>query len=286
MARGRLAALVGENRLRAQLAAERWRHASPTVVVLHNGPLTLDQQRWAAVLTAGPDAALAGRTALSMAGLRNWEDDGIHVLVPLGHRMTQVPDVRVVFHQSRSFTSAALNGARPARTPVPRSAIDAATWSRSPRAAAGLLAAVVQQRLTTAELLRQALRLAGPIRHAPLLRSVLADVAGGADALTEIDFGKLCRRFGLPAPVRQQIRLDSTGRRRYLDATLRGPDGREVGVEIDGALHMVATQWWQDVERDNELRLSGDLVLHFPSLAVYLHPERVAVQLLRALGMR
>jgi very-short-patch-repair endonuclease len=90
----------------------------------------------------------------------------------------------------------------------------------------------------------------------------------------------------LPIPIRQQIRLDSAGRRRYLDATLKGPDGREVGVEIDGAVHMVATQWWQDVERDNELRLSGDLVLHFPSVALYLYPERVADQLLRALGMR
>lgn len=36
--------------------------------------------------------------------------------------------------------------------------------------------------------------------------------------LAEIDLARLCRRFGLPVPSRQERRRDASGRVRYLDA--------------------------------------------------------------------
>lgn len=283
--RRELAELVGSNHLRAQLAAKRWRNASATVVVMHNGPLTAEQQQWVAVLTAGPDAALAGRTSLQMAGLKRWEDAAVHILVPVGHRTTRVPDVSVVFHQSRTLCRTDVISLGAPRTRVARSTIDAASWCRSPRSAAGLITAVCQQGLATPEQLAEALRRAGPIRHAPLLRQTVDDIAGGAQALSEIDFGKLCRAHALPKPERQVLRIDASGRRRYLDAVLTGPDGRKVGVEIDGAHHMDAAQWDRDLDRANDLFDGTMPILRFTSTTIRLDPDRVARQLKRALGL-
>ncbi|HSP36428.1 MAG TPA: DUF559 domain-containing protein [Frankiaceae bacterium] len=284
--RDQVLTLVTEGRLRAQLEARRWRAVSSTVICLHNGPMTPSQQHWAVVLAGGVGAALAGRTALELGGLKNWAVDPVHVLVPLGGRLTDLVDVDVVAHQSRTFAESDIAAASPPRTSVARATIDAATWSRPPRTAAGLVTAVVQQGLASVPQLRDALDRAGAIRHAPLLRSVLNDVEGGAQALSEIDFGSLCRRFGLPEPLRQAIRTDGDGRRRYLDALLVGPDGREVGVEIDGAHHMQASQWDRDLDRTNELTIGGSAVLHFTATRVRLQPARVASQLRRALGSR
>lgn len=74
------------------------------------------------------------------------------------------------------------------------------------------------------------------------------DIEGGAQAMSEIDFVHFCKRNDLPKPRLQVVRRDSNGRRRYLDATLETP-GHVVRVEIDGALHLVATTYWADMAR-------------------------------------
>jgi hypothetical protein len=283
--RDQLPGVVTESRIRAQLAAQRWRTLSSTVLALHNSPLTVAQQRWAAVLAAGPDTGLGGRTALELAGLKNWADDAVHVVAPAGTRVPSLDDVPLVLHQSRTLRTHHVVDAGPRRTTVPRAAIDAAAWSRSSRTAAGLLAAVVQQKLATAGQIADALAEAGPIRHARILRSAVCDISGGAQALSEIDFGRLCRNYGLGKPQRQVLRTDADGRRRYLDALLTGPDGREVGIEIDGAHHMASEQWDRDLDRGNELTIAGTAVLHFTTSTVRLEPWRVARQIRQALGI-
>ena len=145
----------------------------------------------------------------------------------------------------------------PTRTNVERSAIDAASWSDRPRTCAGVLAAVVQQRLTTPTRLLAAFEKSGAIRHRPLMRRTLVDIAGGAQALSEIDIGRLCRRGGLNVTARQAIRLDAQGRRRYLDGIVTGPDGKEVAFEVDGAIHLAVRSYWDDMHRSNELLIAG-----------------------------
>jgi very-short-patch-repair endonuclease len=56
-----------------------------------------------------------------------------------------------------------------------------------------------------------------------------------------------------------------------------------VVVEVDGALHLVATRWWDDQLRQNELTLADAIVLRFPSVIVRTEPTVVATQLRRAL---
>ena len=119
--------------------------------------------------------------------------------------------------------------------------------------------------------------MAGAVRHGQLLRSILADIEGGADSLAEIDFAKIARKAGLPPPIRQSIRLDSAGRRRYLDV-----DFGTFAVEVDGGLHLRAQNYWDGARRQNELVLGGDRILRFPSIAIRLEEHVVIAQLHRA----
>jgi hypothetical protein len=107
----------------------------------------------------------------------------------------------------------------------------------------------------------------------------------GRQALSEIDFGQLCRRFGLPAPTRQAVRVEPSSRRRYLDAEWRRRDGRTVAAEVDGALHLTPRRWYDDQLRQNEVVIAGTIVLRFPSVVVRDEPALVAAQLRRALLM-
>ena len=269
----------------SQLTARRWQTAGPVAVVLHNGPLTQEQHRWAAVLSAGGRAALGGRSALELAGLRGWEPQAIQILVPVGGHPPRIPGVTVEMHQTRRDEAYRLHiVGSPPRTTIERSALDGASWTDSARAGAGLLAAVVQQRLTTPAKLLEELEKSGPIRHRPLIRSTLDDIAGGARALSEIDIGRLCRVNDLNVTARQAVRNDAQGRRRYLDGLVTAPNGKQVAFEVDGALHLSVLSYWDDMQRSNELIIAGVPLLRFSSLAVRADGAKVVDQLRRALA--
>ncbi len=274
---------IGAKAELAQVVARRWTSAPPNAVVLHNGPPTRCQRWWAAILNAGPRAALCAFTALEADGLLGWDRAATELVIPRGVTGPRPVGVRV--HESRRFDpSADIHPTRlPPRTRPARSAIDAATWSRSPRTAVGILAATVQQGLARPDELAAELERAGRIRHRRLLTCAVADIGAGAQALSEIDFAKLCRRKGLPEPERQAVRIDSSGRRRYLDAEWVRADGRRVVAEVDGAVHLLPRRYWDDMERANELVLDGRIMLRFAAFAVRQHPDEVAEQLRRAL---
>lgn len=271
--------------LRAQLAGGRWRALNDRVVVCHNGPLTWRQSLWAAVLSAEPPVALCSLTALQEAGLLGFESDEIHLLVPRGARLLRPVGVPVVVHESRRFTARDVRRSLdPPRTPVERAAIDAAAWSRSQLTSARLLTAMVQQRLTVPSRLMAALVEAGKVRHHRLIGQLLADIDGGATALSELELLRWCRRHRLPQPT-MQVRTDIQGRRRYLDARFRGRGGRTVLVEVDGGVHLTLTERWRDAAKDNDATLAGRMVLRFPSVALYTNDPAAVAQLRRALGL-
>lgn len=121
------------------------------------------------------------------------------------------------------------------------------------------------------------------LRRRTIIVSALNDISGGAEALSEIDFTRLViRAFGLPEPTRQKVRYDSQGRRRWLDVFWE--DARII-VEIDGIHHMDASQWWDDMDRDNAMKLDGFLVLRFTAFVVRHRPDYVAAQIRDAFRM-
>ncbi|MFI2105155.1 hypothetical protein ACH436_17830 [Isoptericola sp. NPDC019693] len=268
----------------SQVAARRWRTLTSDLVLLHTGPSTRAAQLWAAVLDPEPPVAVGSWTGLAEHGLVGWDRPGLHVVVPRGARTRRLPGV--VVHESRRFCPedvVSVHG-RPVFR-VERCAVDAAAWQRSGRTAVGLLAAVVQQRLSTPARLWEQLDRVGKVRHRRLMQLSLHDIEGGADALSEIDFARLCRARDLPEPARQAQRRDARGRYRYLDAEWLLADGRRLLVEIDGVGHLEVTRWYDDLMRDAELLPDERTVrLRFPAAAVRAEPGRVGDVLTRHLA--
>jgi hypothetical protein len=262
--------------VRRRVMSGEWQQVGHAFV-LHSGIPSGHQLQWAAVLTAPGIAAVTARTAAVRYGLRGFLPVAIDVLVKRGdgspHRIDGVH-----WHESRRFSArdVALSSGVP-MVSRGRAVVDAAAWTPNPRVACALMAAAVQQRMVPTSALRQELAAAGAVRHGRILRSILADIEGGADSLSEIDFVVLARKAGLPPPIRQSIRYDSAGRRRYLDV-----DFGTFVVEVDGGVHLHAPNYWADARRQNELVLGGDRVLRFSSYAIRVEEDVVIAQLRRA----
>jgi hypothetical protein len=213
--------LADDGVTRRQTAAEvgsgRWQRAG-LAIVMHNGPLSPAQRRRVARIHAGPRSVLTAFTVAEICGLRGWERAHVDVLAPAGTRLRSgcpVP-VRLYLHGIDSAPRVVSGGGVEL---LPDALLRAAATFRSPRPACGLLAAAVQQQLTTTKSLAEALDRHSRTRHRRALTLAVADIEGGSQALSEIDFVRLCRRYRLPEPVQQRLRREPSGRRRYLDAS-------------------------------------------------------------------
>jgi very-short-patch-repair endonuclease len=261
--RSQLVALgVTRHHVRRQVDAQRWRTIGPHVVILHTGPLTRAQWRWTAVLHAGPHAALAGLTALELYGLRGWSRDQAHVLVPLGVSVPPLPGLTV--HTTRRLVDEDLVrvGGLPTTT-VARSAVDAARWDGSPRRAAAVVLAVVQQRLATPRELAACLVGFDRVRYGSAIAAAIDDAAGGADSLAEVDVARLVARAGLPRP-RRQVVVDTPEGPRRVDLVVDLPDGGLLVLEVDGVHHADLGVRLADAVKDAAVVAAGHRVLRIP----------------------
>jgi very-short-patch-repair endonuclease len=150
------------------------------------------------------------------------------------------------------------------------------------RGAMAVLAAGVQQRLARPDDLRKVTDGIGTLHRRKLIRETIGDIAGGSQALSELDFTRqVVRAFRLPEPSRQAARRDAKGRRRWTDVTW---DAYKIVVEIDGAQHAEdPLQRWDDMERDLDLGLDGYQTLRVPAWLVRTNPGYVARKILAAL---
>lgn len=264
-----------------QVRARRWTMRSPVVVGTTTGPLSPRQRLWLGVLHAGPSACLSGVDALTLMGLRSWERPFVSVTVPQVADIEALPGFRFRRTRRRLPELRTSHQGLPLLMVEPAALLFAA-YDRSARTACGLLAATVQQRLTTADRLLDWVERLQPLRRARVFRSTLGEIQGGAHSVSEIDVTRVCRRFGLPLPVRQTPRRDRDGRRRFTDCEWRLPDGRRLVLEVDGAFHMDVAQWEDDLARERGLVTDGDVVLRCTSTELRFRPARVAADLVAA----
>ena len=286
MHRGQLDALgMTQGFVAAQIAAQRWMAIGHKVVLLQNASPTREQLMHIAVLDAESLVALASHTALELAGFTGFAKEAreIHIVVPRGAKATRLPGVRL--HESRRLRSDdVIERQGLPCTKVERSAIDAGAWQPFPRFACLMLAAVVQQGLTSAPRLSSALRGVGRVRHKAYMRLALSDIGQGAQSLGELDLAAVCRKYDLVPPDRQEIRRDSRGRPRYLDAEWRLPSGEIVVLEIDGSHHLDVGNWQADMKRERSIVTSRRWVLRATTFEIRLEPASVVADLL-ALGV-
>lgn len=266
---------------RREVRARRWRRFSRDVFIAHNGPLTDDQTERAVLASCPPGSALAGLTAARRAGLRGFAPDAVYVTIPCGNRSPLLDGV--VVHYSRFLGPEDVRpDAHPRHTRPARAVLDAAAWADSDRYARAIVLASVQQRLVTPAHLTDALPRRGPcLRHALIVESI-EDAAGGIQSLPEREFEEICRAFGLPKPSRQVILRRPDGRY-FLDIDF---DEYKLSAEIDGRPHMDVLQWTADLDRANQVVVSGRSVMRFTSYAVRHERARVGMTLVEALTTR
>ncbi|GAB2990607.1 hypothetical protein [Nocardioides montaniterrae] len=285
LTRAQLAALgVDRWAVRHRIATERWLALGPTVVSTTTGALSREQRKWWGVLHAGAGAVLGDLTAAEHLGLRNWTRDEITVLVDKENAPNSGID-GITFVQTRH--SLAL--LRDRRSEIPCAAIEPAVLrfasrQRSHRTAEGVLAAAVQQQLTSPELLLGWVDRLRPLRGAPRFRVALGEIAGGAQSVAEIDVRRMCNAFRLRLPDRQTKRRDSSGRLRFTDCEWHLPNGHVIVLEVDGAFHMETEHWEDDLARQRRLSGPGRTIVRCSARELRDDPDVVARDL-RALGV-
>lgn len=277
------AAGVDRFKVRNQVRARRWMTVGPMVVATFTGELTWEQRAWAGRLHAGPSSLLAGLTSAQLQGLRGWERPLIEVMVPALATVSDLEGVRFI-RTRRDLKALRGQGIRDHLVQLEPAILLRAGSGMPARAAGGVLAAAVQQRLTSADRLIQWLERLHPLPRATLLRGTLLDIRGGAESMAEIDLGRICRRAGLAAPDRQRRRKDREGRWRWTDAEWDLPDGQTLVLEVDGAFHMDVQHWSADLKRQRKISTARRTVVRATAFELRLEPQSV-VDDLRALGV-
>lgn len=274
--RDQLAALgISRDHVRWQVRAQRWQVLTPTVVALHTGGLDRAQAMWRGVLHGGPHAAFASYTVLERGRLSGWDRPDVHVVVPQGVTVSRQRGLRV--HTSRRPLQLQSDVSPPSIT-VARAALDAAQGERNRRTAAGLVLAVVQQGLASAEELAACLAEQVWSRQRDVLSAAIESAAAGADSLAEVDAAALIVRAGLVAP-RRQVVIETPDGARPVDLVVDLPDGGVLAVEVDGPTHADPRVRSADARKDATLIAAGVHVLRIPTAMLRLDPGVVLAQL-------
>jgi len=285
LTRAQLAVLgFDRDQIRHRIDTERWVARSETVIGTTTGVLTREQLMWLGVLHAAGHGVIGDLTAAEVGGLRNWSRETITVLVPRGTEVGE-PISGIDFVETRRpiglwlRTDMVLPVAR-----IEPAILHFAGYQRSTRTAQGVLAAAVQQQLTTPDRLVEEILQMRPLRWSKLMKRALGDIAGGAQSVAEIDVRRMCRTFRLAPPARQVKRRDSGGRIRFTDCEWLLADGRTLVLEVDGAFHMDVEHWEDDIARQRALADPSRIVVRCTSREVRDEPDRVARDL-RNLGV-
>lgn len=211
--------------------------------------------------------------------MTGFEDD-VHISVPKGDRVRREAGLRV--HELRSWSENDVLDLPLRRVRPELAALRAARWAATERAAQTILAMTVQQGLTTPQRLISVLDRLPRSRRATLIEAAVVEIAGGSQALGELDLMQVCRSHGLPVPSRQHVLKRPSGTY-YLDARFHQ---YSLTVEVDGLGHRDIPQARVDLRKQNELQIDGDVVLRVMSMDLRDDPTPFVQQLRRALVAR
>jgi very-short-patch-repair endonuclease len=265
----------------SRLASGRWQRLYHGVYAAFSGRLCREAELWAAVLRAGPQAVLSHQTAAEVDGFAARPSRLIHVTVPLAQHVALVPGI--VIHRSGRLEVARHPLRKPPRTRVEETALDLAQLAATLDDAFGWISRPCSKRLTTPQLMFQAMQSRSRIRWRAELTLALADVADGILSPLERRYvHNVERPHGLPAAKRQVV-ITRYPRRQYLDNLYQE---FAIGVELDGQASHPVEERWSDIGRDNALAAAGILVLRYGWADVSERPCQVALQIGNAAAKR
>ena len=155
-----------------------------------------------------------------------------------------------------------------------------AAYEASNRAAHGVIAATVQQRLTTPGRLIEWVDLLQPLRRAKPFKRTLSFVDAGAHSGAELEVGRMCRRFGMPQPTRQTRRKDRWGGPRWTDAEWDLADGHTIVLEVEGGFHTDVLEAAADARRSRRLTTRTRTVVRCTAYELIHELAEVAIDLI------
>jgi hypothetical protein len=204
--------------VRRRLQAGHWQRFGPGVYATFTGKSTREAKLWIAVLRAGPGAVLSHETAAELHGFGP-PSAKIHITIPEKRRPPRGrPIPGTIIHRSRTD--------------------DAYGW----------ISRAIGDRMTTPEILRDALARRSRIRRRVLIAEALDDADEGIGSPLERRYVYgVERAHGLPKATCQARRRSGSGNR-YVD-NLYEEFG--VCVELDGAAAHPDEGRWRDTDRDN-----------------------------------
>ncbi|WP_199796522.1 hypothetical protein [Pseudonocardia dioxanivorans] len=254
-----------------------WRSLLPGVIMLHNGPVSRDDRRRAALVYVGQPAMLTGLDALDRHGLTRIPaaTGPVHVLVPATRRRAGAG--RVLAERTERLPEPV--GAHIPIAPVVRAVLDFARRSRDRNVVRSAIAEVVQRGLAGPAALRHELA-AGTSRWSALPRAVLAEVSDGVRSVAEAQARRLITGAGLTTPMWNARVVDDAGR--FVAVPDAWFDDVALAWEIDShEFHLGPAEHERTVRRRSQMMARGIIVLQTLPQHLRTRPDAVVEELRR-----
>jgi hypothetical protein len=267
--------------IKFRLASGQWQQLHRGVYATFTGIPGRAAHLWAAVLSAGPGAALSHETAAELHRLTDKPTSLIHVTVPVQRRV--VPADGVALHRSARAIAAVQGRTYPPRTKVEETVLDLAQTAATFDDVCGWVTRAIARELTGEDRLAEAMSARKKLRWRTELHELIAASAGGDHSVLEFRYhNDVERAHGLPQS-RRQVPFTGPGAR---------PGRRDriyekyaVVIELDGRLAHPAEDQGKDKARDNAAAAGGLQSLRYGWNDVRRQPCATAVQVARVLRL-
>jgi len=285
-----ISAGLSRDAVAARLATGRWQRLHPGVYATFSGPPDRQAVLWAAVLHAGPGAALSHQTAAELDDLLgdsgssrqlDRPDPPIHVIIPASRRVT--PAAGIVVHRRRGAELPVHPTRLPPRTRIEETVLDLAGSSATHWDAVGWITKALGRRLTTADLLREALTKRQKLRWRRDIACVLSPELAGIQSLLEYRYFRDVEHPHRLPVGRRQVRVRRGNVIEYRDVLY---DEQKVAIELDGRAAHPADTRWMDIRRDNAAAVSGIVTLRYEYREITTQPCKIAAQVAAVLAER
>jgi hypothetical protein len=278
----------GDADIRRMIRRREWARLLPGVYVDHTGAPTWRQRAHAAVLYAGPGAALDRESAIRADAGPGWrgcpDEAPVRVAVTLDRSVVELADVRV--RRVSGLQGKVRWNLSPPRLRTEEAVLDLASGLSDHHALIEALAAPVRARCTTAQRLLDALEMRKRVARRALMADVLRDIRDGSCSVLEQGYlHRVEGAHGLPPGERQvHAAVELPGKR----SIYRDVDYPAFGivVELDGRVAHDSSEQ-RDADLDRDLESAGELLtVRLGFGQVFGRPCRTAGRLARVLVRR
>jgi len=268
--------------IKFRVRSGRWRQIHPGVYATFSGDLTRRTRLWAAVLSAGPGAALSHETAAELHRLADKPAEPIHITVPAARRISAAEGISL--HRSARVMEAVQANTYPPRTRVEETLLDLTQTARTFDDVCGWVTRAIARELTDETRLNAAMSVRRRLRWRTDLNELIAAAAGGDHSVLEFRYDRdVERAHGLPEAARQVAFTTLGGRRGRRDRVYQSFG---VVIELDGRLAHQPEDQWRDKTRDNAAAADGKQTLRYGWSQVKWQPCETAAEVARVLRRR